>query len=519
MMLVAAVSDPPAQSQPQSLARISSIPMQAGFRVEDALTIDIDNDGVADLVIQSASADVRRLSIHLRRASGPAFLATADATLDLTPDVVCFAAADVHADPGREIVLFNATGAFAWRWRSKDESQRYQKLCACDLLWQWPDPKKAFAWQAAVADLDGDGLDDLAVPEPGRYALVLQRKAESGARTFASVVQHVSPGAGRDLAAEVERSAEVRQPGGKRRANVSITENGVQVDSGRLGPAPYLWVRESVPAGQIVDFDGDGDKDLLFQESGSINVYVQDPKGVFSTTPLVLQNPVTVDRQRALDVSYTAKTLDLDGDRRVDCIISAGDKRSDATRTQMLVFLARAVKQGEPPLFGAAGVPSQLLVLDGFARPLAIEDVDGDGKPDLVAGAIRPDLIDGLRAAATERVDAEVYVYRNTGNGFSKQPDLVHKLSIKAGGLDLTARFAGDVTGDGISDFFERADKDVLRVHMVRRTRDAFAVIDPPVYSMPLADDAHVLMPGHIGNGSWDLFVIEKEAVRCASFR
>jgi hypothetical protein len=318
----------------------------------------------------------------------------------------------------------------------------------------------------------------------------------------------------------VERSAEVRQPGGKRRANVSITGGGIQVDAGRLGPAPYLWVRESVPAAQIVDFDGDGDRDLLFLTTHALQVWIQEPRGTFASAPLVLANPVPVDRQRELDVSFTAESLDLDGDHKVDCVISAGDKRSESVRTQMLVFLARAVKAGEPPLFGAQGTPAQLLVLDGFARPLAFEDVDGDGRPDLVAGSVRPDLIDGIRAAASERVEAEVYVYKNTGSGFSKRPDLVHKLSIQAGGLDLVARFAGDVTGDGVSEFIERADKNALKVHMVRRGRDgALSIVDKPVYEMPLADDARVLMPGRLAKGTWDLFVIEKEAVRCASFR
>jgi hypothetical protein len=185
----------------------------------------------------------------------------------------------------------------------------------------------------------------------------------------------------------------------------------------------------------------------------------------------------------------------------------------------MLVFLQRSVKPGEPALFGAQGTPTQLLVLDGFARPIAFDDVDGDGLPDLVAGSVRPDLIDGLRAAASERIEAELYVYRNTGNGFSKRPDLVHKISIQAGGLDLTARFAGDVTGDGVSDFIERADKNALRVHMVRKTREGLTIVERPIYEMPLADDARVLMPGRLAKGTWDLFVIEKEAVRCASFR
>jgi hypothetical protein len=151
-------------------------------------------------------------------------------------------------------------------------------------------------------------------------------------------------------------------------------------------------------------------------------------------------NPVAVDRQRMLDVSYSAYALDLDRDKRFDCVISVGDKRSDDVRTQILVFLERAVRPGDDPLFGKGGTPAQVLVLDGFARPLEIVDVDGDGLPDLVAGAIRPNLIDGIRAAASERIDAELYVYLNTKSGFSKRPDLSTKLSIQAGGLDFTAR-------------------------------------------------------------------------------
>lgn len=502
------------------LARMSSIPVAEGFRVEEALTTDVDGDDVADLVIQSSGPQTRRLSLHLRRKDGSAFVAAPDAVLDLTPDVVCFGAGDVHADAGREIVLFNAGGAFAWRWRATSESQRLQKLFACELLWQWPDRKRAFVWQEGILDLDGDGLEDLVVPAPWSATVVFQRRGENDSRRFDSVTS-LSPGGERQLSrrVDVERGAEVRQAGGRRRMNVQVTGSSVQFDGDAAGPGPYLWIKESVPAPRLVDFDGDGDRDVLFLTNDELQVFLQEPRGVFGAMPLELVNPVPVDRARELDVSYDAKSLDLDGDKRADCIVTAGDKRSSDVRTQVLVFLQKTVKSGESPLFGKDGVPVQLLVLDGFARPLGLEDVDGDGRPDFVAGAVRPDLIDGLRAAASERIDAELYVYRNTGLGFSKKPDLSHKLSIQAGGLDLTARFLGDVTNDGVAELFERSDKNALKVHLVRKTRDGLTVIEAPIYELPLADDARLLLPGKLGKGTWDVFVLEKEAVRCASFR
>ncbi len=494
-----------AQVEGPSLARISSIPTPEGFELADALAQDIDGDGVDDLVIASTSPTVRRLAIHLRRKEGRAFLEAPDATLDLTPDVVAFAAADVHADPGREVLLFSAGSVFAWRWRATEEAQRFLKLCDVDFLWQWPERRELFAFEAAVVDLDGDGLEDLAIPGPWKYGIAFQRKGADGSRSFAPLTV-LSPGdEGEAREFDVDRTPEVRQSAGRRRSSVSFPDGSISIDPDHRAPRPWLSLSESVPAAQFADWDGDGDLDVAFLTRENLRVYVQEPRGTFARAPIVVKNPVVVDRQRQLDVSYSGRALDLDGDKRFDCVISAGDKRSDEARPQVLV--------------GKGGVPTQVLVLDGFAQPLAIEDVDGDGLPDLVAGSVKPSLIDGIRAAASERIDAELYVYRNTKAGFSKRPDLTAKLSIQAGGLDFTARFLGDLTGDGVSEFVERADKDKLRVHLVKKTRDGLALIEKPIFEMALSEDSRVMLPARLGKGSMDLFVLEKGALRCASFR
>ena len=517
-----------AQAEAQGLARVSSIPMPEGFELGEALAQDVDGDGVDDLVLAETSAKdrpaARRLAIHLRHPNGPAFLAAPDAVLDLTPDVVAFAAADVHADPGREVLLFSAGSIFAWRWRATEEAQRFAKILEADFLWQWPERRELFTFQAAVRDLDGDGLDDLAIPGPWRYAIAFQRKGVDGARSFGPTIL-LSPGEpseAKDF--EVDRSARVQQSpnprsASRRRASISMTGEGLSFSTDPERSKPWISLSESVPAAQLCDWDGDGDLDVAFLTRDFLRVYVQDPPGRFGSEPVRVPNPVAVDRQRLLDVSYSAFALDLDQDKRFDCVISAGDKRSDEVRTQILVFVQRAVRPGEDPLFGKGGIPAQVLVLEGFARPLEIVDVDGDGLPDLVAGAIRPNLIDGIRAAASERIDAELYVYRNTKTGFSKRPDLTHTLSIQAGGLDFTARFLGDLTGDGVSEFLERADKDKLRVHLVKKSREGLELIDRPIFEMAIATESRILPPKRIGRGSPDVFVLEKGAVRCASFR
>ena len=65
----------------------------------------------------------------------------------------------------------------------------------------------------------------------------------------------------------------------------------------------------------------------------------------------------------------------------------------------------------------------------------------------------------------------------------------------------------------------ETIDKDKLRLHMVRKSRDGWAFAPKPLFEMVLHEEARVMLPDRVGPSSSDLFVLEKGAVRCASFR
>lgn len=537
VFVLAALAPSGAASQPvvpqgnaPSLARMCSIPIAADSRVAEILACDFSGDDIGDLCIatraQAGSTDGRtRLAIHVRRSSGAAFVATPDAMLELPLDVVAFAACDVFPDAGREVLLFNASGAFAWRWREPDESKRVVRLFDVELLWQLPAGGSLFHLQDGVADLDGDGREDLCIPEPAGARVLFQRPIGDATR-FGPPTRIVVPDDMFEGRGASSRAVTLRSPNGRRRLSIDLGDDfDLRGDAGPKGP--YLSIDESAPRCELIDWDGDGELDVVALSAAALHVFVQEPRGTFDPErALHLPSPVPRDRSRELDVSFQVRTLDLDRDARADVVFFAQDKRADSARTQALVFRHTTAPKDELPLFGKEGRPGQLLVLDGFARPLAIEDVDGDGQPDLVAAALRPNLIDALRAASSERIETELYVFLNQGaQGFSKRPDLTRVLSLQAtlgqgsGSNPFLAEFAGDVTGDGVNDLFVRTDRDRLRVHMVRRGRDgALSVVDTPVWELAVDPRSRIVMPAQVMPRTPDIFVLEPGAVVCASF-
>lgn len=488
-------------------ARTCAIAFASGESVIDALTCDVDGDDVADLVVATSDGTRRRLTLHARRASDAAFVSEPIAALDLTADVVAYAFADVEGDLARECVLFNAAGAVVWRWREKDEAKRFARLFACELLWQQSGPRELFHGQGWVRDVDGDALEDFVVPGPSTHRVARQTRGADGARSFAITAEIVVP------EARASGRGRFSDPSQKRGLSISVGDEGVSFDARRTAPATWLALSESVAAAVAIDWDGDRDLDLVALGPETVFAFAQGPAGEFPREPASVKNPVPVDRARSLDVSYAARLRDLDGDSRADLVVFAGDQRAEAPRTQVLVY-----RRGEDGALGRNGAPHQLLALDGFARPVQLDDVDGDGALDLVVAALKPSLLAAL-ASGGERVDLELSVFRGGPSGFSRRADLVHKVAVEAGGGGLEIDFVGDVDGDRLRDLFVRADKGRVAIHLVQRTRDGLAVASSPAWTLDVDESSRVLLPDRLTARTPDLFVLLKEGVRCASFR
>ena len=86
--------------------------------------------------------------------------------------------ADVHPAPGREIVLLAPSLAAGLYWDEGSDEPAAFRMASIRFLWQPARDFWCFDLQRAVVDFDGDGLDDLLVPEPGVIVFICNMKAK-----------------------------------------------------------------------------------------------------------------------------------------------------------------------------------------------------------------------------------------------------------------------------------------------------------------------------------------------------
>ncbi len=470
---------------------IHSLPLGAGERVSAALAADMDRDGARDLLLAIERESGRELRIHRARPQGARrYAGQPDARLELSVDTIAFAPLALGAAGPRAVALFGPRGAVSWAPEAP-EAERLRRLVSADLLWQLPADAGPFPFPAAVADLNGDGLEDLLLPTRRGYALAWQRA--DGDTPFGEPVLLRLPDT-RALAAERGLDAPEEGPAALGDGGVSL-----RLGAGRPDRAGLLVrVSDQVPSPFAADLIAPGRRDLIALDDLFLHTWSLGPNMAGGAPDQSLVSPVRLDARRQLDVSFSAHVAHLDRDGRTDLIFVAGDQRAREVRSQVLVFNQSGRAAGARDPFGERGTPDQVLVLAGFVADAELVDVDGDGLPDLVLTTLRPDLFDTLRQAVADRLELELVVYRNEGGRFARRPSFSQRVRVALEGSEPLVRFARRPGASGFAYLLLREEPGRLVAQGLRAGRDgSWSLLPRPLQEVGLHADARlVTVPG-----------------------
>lgn len=227
-------------------------------------------------------------------------------------------------------------------------------------------------------------------------------------------------------------------------------------------------VREvtTIPSLSFADADGDGRADLTYYREESIGVFRQRADGRFA--PLETHDLVQDKQKRRSRRFFQYDLPPRMGDFNKDGVLDVAVIYPSKGRVH--VHYGRAGR-------AAPSEPHVLKIADGWTTGIYLEDLDADGKSDLIMGVVRKlGISDGIKVFVSGKVNLELMIFPMEAAGrFADSPvrqlifeiPFTFEMTRESGTLDVTFRpsFRGDFNKDGLRDLLVAADARTLSIY------------------------------------------------------
>lgn len=387
----------------QQVPRTTTVQFRKGISYTGHLHADVDGDGRKDLVfaVRESSPRRRAIQVHLQQPAEPCFVNEPSwPPYPVESDVVAFTFADVGPDKGRELVLFTPERAVMVT-RSKAGTSDYAVLFPHRIVWPAADRDTVLPLADARIDLDGNGSEDILLPEPDGALIVTNPGGGAAARRFElQLPAWVSPIANATNGATAMN-------GDSLRVQFEAGDDEAGADERKRAITPLVTLFTRTPGPRLLDLEGDGIAELVSVRNQRLHALALDGSGKSSQR----QVPLPPDRLALFDPSFDVQLVDIDGDRRLDLLLSSSASRNDEVEVRMDLYRTRA--DGTWP-----AKPDSRLRTQTLARPPQLVDVNGDGTLDLVACTLRIDALRALTGGSDVSLEVQVNVFRGTGERF-----------------------------------------------------------------------------------------------------
>ena len=346
-------------------------------QISHVAIVDLDRDGLTDVLVCDA---FRNLVAWIRQSPRGTFT---EQTVAKVPAPAHVEAVDIDKDGDTDLLVAALGFLFPNNNRvgsvivlENDGQQRFQSHYIADRVARVAD--------ARAADFDADGDLDVAVAGFGYDDGETSWLRNEGNWTFTQqVVQRLSGGI---------NAIPIELNGDGRLDFVTLVSQEWEeiwgyVNNGRGGfDARMLWGSTNPDFGSswldTADMDGDGDRDLLSANGAAFEYAPPNSRPRQGIQWLENQGNLTFALHRLVDLqgATSPAAADVDGDGDVDVLLVASNNDWDDPEAASLLWLENDGTM-QFTLHPIATSPTHLLTL-------AAGDLDGDGRPDAVAGGM-----------------------------------------------------------------------------------------------------------------------------------
>lgn len=415
-------------------------------------SVDLNADGRPDLVVTTG----RSMRIFLYRPD-KGFSRAPDRTLLLGRDVFMWTAARFADGDGLQLAVFTSRGL-----------QRYPRTGPAD--WGGPEDlivaPNLFRGNAQedaaplrldfLRDLDGDGLPEALYFVEDALWIFKQEKDAAGRARFR-------------LRQKLPLPAE---------ADLKIG----------WGPHHRLAATVMVPLLVVGDVNEDRRLDLMYLRKESVGQFIQREDGRFDVPK---EGALAGDRKKArrqfLKFEAPPRIADFNGDGALDVALPDNYR----FRARVEIYFNR---RGRPDFTAPDAV---LNYEDAWSSGIYVEDLDGDGKPEIVQGVIpKFGVIGGIQTFLSGKLDIQLHFHRLEKSTFLNEPAQVIELSIPytfhattesaTADLKFWPQMKADLDGDGLKDLIVASEDKELAIHFGKRdvlmalSAEATIALNPP---------------------------------------
>ena len=376
---------------------------------------DFNGDGMIDIGLFVSDSIGRRLFYSYIQREGGRFPPTAGQTITLSnsADVVQFL--DLDADRATELLVMDRDGLWRYRFADGRFSDKAEPLAAKPTTFL-SGIENGLLPQNCVHTISGRPVAFL--PVANGYSLW-----EYAQGKFTEIGELSAP----------QRSYLSERP-------IKLFGDHAPAQSGQ-----YI-----ITCPEIVIGDGNGDSldDVYMIWPDRLALFTQNDK-----RPLTFANPVSFSFQDVSEGNLCqSRLVDYDRDGRLDVVCSRSLGGISGAHTEIAFVSAADIARGRR-------LQTYSVTLTDACGNLIVDDIDGNGRPELVVPAIELGILSTVQKMITKKTDLHVLVYPIDSLGRpSEDPTIRRKISCRLDfgfadpAAEIRVNWSGDYDGDGLAD-------------------------------------------------------------------